>query len=104
MGGTSSSEIIVQSTAAEYAPLILLLPMLAFPVILFLGKVFNGNPFWKNNLKEGGLIALTVMGASLILALAVARDFIGGFSSMEELSEWVWFTSATWESTTMMTK
>jgi hypothetical protein len=58
MGSTSSSEVIIQSSAVEYAPLILILPMLAFPVILFLGKIFNGNPFWKNNVKEGGLIAL----------------------------------------------
>ena len=43
MSGSSSSEV-VHSSMAEYAPLIILLPMLAMPVILFLGKVFNTNP------------------------------------------------------------
>ena len=57
MSGSSSSEI-VNSSMAEYAPLIILLPMLAMPVILFLGKIFNTNPTWKNTLKEGGIIAL----------------------------------------------
>ena len=42
MAGSGSTEA-VQSTALEYAPYIVLLPMLAFPVILFLGKMFNGN-------------------------------------------------------------
>ena len=65
MAGSGSSEA-VQSTALEYAPYILLLPMLAFPVILFFGKMFNGNSMWKNTLKEGGLIALPVMAGSLL--------------------------------------
>lgn len=98
MGSTSSSEVIIQSSAVEYAPLILILPMLAFPVILFLGKIFNGNPFWKNNVKEGGLIALVIMGASLLLSLWLIKDFIGSFTSMEEFTDWTWFTSSMWES------
>ncbi|MBT5661149.1 MAG: hypothetical protein HOI79_03630, partial [Euryarchaeota archaeon] len=98
MGSTSSSEVIIQSSAVEYAPLILILPMLAFPVILFLGKIFNGNPFWKNNVKEGGLIALVIMGASLLLSLWLIKDFIGSFTSMGEFTDWTWFTSSMWES------
>jgi hypothetical protein len=56
----------IQSEWLDFAPLIILLPMVSFAVILFLGRVFNGHPVWKNNLKEGGLIALPVMGASLV--------------------------------------
>ena len=66
MAGSGSSEAI-QSAALEYAPYILLLPMLAFPIILLMGKLYNGNTFWKHSLKEGGLIALPVMAASLLL-------------------------------------
>ena len=58
----------------DYAVLIPLMPMLAFPVILFLGRLFNGTPTWVKNVKEGGIIALTVMGASLVLALAVIKE------------------------------
>ena len=53
MAGSSSNNII-DSEIMQFAPLIILLPMLAFPVILFLGKVFNRNPFWKDTMKEGG--------------------------------------------------
>ncbi|HII50730.1 MAG TPA: hypothetical protein HA322_05295, partial [Candidatus Poseidoniaceae archaeon] len=53
MAGTGSNAII-DSDIMQFAPLIILLPMLAFPVILFLGRVFNRNPFWKDTMKEGG--------------------------------------------------
>ena len=63
-----------ESGIIDYAVLIPLLPMLAFPVILFLGRIFNGTPTWVKNVKEGGIIALTVMGATLILALLLIKD------------------------------
>jgi NADH-quinone oxidoreductase subunit L len=96
MAGSGSTEA-VQSTALEYAPYIVLLPMLAFPVILFLGKMFNGNKMWKENLKEGGLIALPVMGASLLISLWLITDFIGG-SGSGDTAGWTWFTSGMWDS------
>ena len=98
MASTSSSEVIIHSNAVEYAPLILILPMLAFPVILFLGKIFNSNPCWKENVKEGGLIALVVMATSLLLSLWLIKDFIGSFSGMDEFTDWTWFTSSMWNS------
>jgi len=103
MAGTGSSEI-VHSTAAQYAPYILLLPMLAFPVILFLGKMYNGNKMWKETLKEGGLIALAVMGASLALSLWLISDFIGAYGGVEKLSDWTWFTSSMWNSGVVTTE
>ena len=69
----SGSEII------DYDVLIPLMPLLAFPVILFLGKIFNGTPTWVKNVKEGGIIALTVMGASLILALLLIKEHMQAF-------------------------
>ncbi|MEE3083937.1 MAG: proton-conducting transporter membrane subunit, partial [Candidatus Thermoplasmatota archaeon] len=95
MAGSGSSEAI-QSTALEYAPYILLLPMLAFPVILFFGKMFNGNSMWKNTLKEGGLLALPVMAGSLVLSLWLISDFIGG-KGAADTEGWTWFTSAMWD-------
>jgi len=84
MAGTGSSELI-HSTAAQYAPYIVLLPMLAFPIILLLGKMMNGDKMWKETLKEGGLIALPVMGASLLLSLWLITDFIGAWRGGEAL-------------------
>jgi hypothetical protein len=62
MAGTDVTTTI-QSEWLDFAPLIILLPMVSFAVILFLGRVFNGHPVWKNNLKEGGLIALPGYGS-----------------------------------------
>ena len=76
MAGSTLSEIATPEIT-ELAPLIVLLPMIAFAVILFLGRVFNGNPTWKNTVKEGGIIALGVMGAVLVLSLLLIADFIG---------------------------
>ncbi len=98
MAASTGSSVIVESTAAQYAPLIILLPMLAFPVILLFGKLYNGEKFWKQTLKEGGLIALPVMGASLLLALWLISDFIGAYGGVQKLSDWTWFTSSIWES------
>ena len=103
MAGTGSSEII-HSTAAQYAPYIVLLPMLAFPIILLLGKMMNGDKMWKETLKEGGLIALPVMGASLLLSLWLITDFIGAFGGVEKLSDWTWFTSSMWNSGVVTTE
>ncbi len=103
MAGTGSSELI-HSTAAQYAPYIVLLPMLAFPIILLLGKMMNGDKMWKETLKEGGLIALPVMGASLLLSLWLITDFIGAYGGVEKLSDWTWFTSSMWNSGVVTTE
>jgi len=83
----SGSEII------DYAVLIPLLPFLAFPVILFLGKIFNGTPTWIKNVKEGGIIALGVMGASLILTLLVIKEHLNKVGSANVFT---WFESSWW--------
>ena len=93
----SSSDVILDSDMVQYAPLIILLPMLAFPVILFLGRVFNKNPFWKNSLKEGGLIALPVMAASLIISLLLIKDHIGGFAGIKDSVNLLWVNTTVWD-------
>ena len=86
-----------ESGIIDYAVLIPLLPMLAFPVILFLGKVFNGTPTWVKNAKEGGIIALTVMGASLLLALAVIKEHMHHIGTT---NVYTWFESSWWNADT----
>jgi len=96
MSGSSSSQI-VDSSMAEYAPLIILLPLLAMPVILFLGKIFNTNPTWKNTLKEGGIIALAAMGGALFISLVIIKDYIGSFSNNGDIFSLTWLNTAIWE-------
>ena len=98
MAGSEVSDIAAPHVS-ELAPLIVLLPMLAFAVILFLGKVFNGNPMWKNSVKEGGIIALGVMSAVLVLSIILIMDFIGGVQAGHD-SVFHWFTSGVWDGTT----
>ena len=86
-----------ESGILDYAVLIPLLPMLAFPVILFLGKLFNGTPTWVKNVKEGGIIALTVMGASLVLTLMVIKEHINHVGSANIFT---WFESSWWNAET----
>ena len=97
MAGTGS-DTIIDSELMQFAPLIIILPMLAFPVILFLGRVFNRNPFWKDTMKEGGIIALVVMASSLIISLLLIKDHIGGFASMKDSVDFLWLNSSVYES------
>ena len=84
----------------DYALLIILLPMLAFPVILLLGRLFNGQDWWKGTMKEGGLLALPVMAASLVCSLMLIAKFIGQttVSDTSTVLNWVnfgWHDAAT---------
>ena len=89
MGTTDMPEIT--SSFTEYAIFIVLLPMLAFPVILFLGRLFNGNETWVKSAKEGGLIALPIMVASFILSLILIVEFIGSGTGSYYIGDWLSF-------------
>jgi len=96
MAGTGSNTII-DSDMMQFAPLIILLPMLAFPVILFLGHIFNRNPFWKATMKEGGVIALVVMAASLVISLLLIKDHLGGFAGIKDSVDFLWLNSQVYD-------
>ena len=81
----------ITSSFTEYAIFIVLLPMLAFPVILFLGRLFNGNETWVKSAKEGGLIALPIMVASFILSLILIVEFIGSGTGSYYIGDWLSF-------------
>ena len=97
MAGTGNATY-VESEFMEFAPLIILLPMLAFPIILFLGRVFNRNPFWKDKMKEGGIIALVVMAASLIISLLLIQDHLGSFLIDHDTIDFLWLNTHTYSS------
>ena len=81
----------ITSSFTEYAIFIVLLPMLAFPVILFLGRLFNGNETWVKSAKEGGLIALPIMVASFILSLILIVEFMGSGTGSYYIGDWLSF-------------
>lgn len=74
----------------SYFIFIVLLPMLAFPVILYLGMKLNGKKIWKDTLKEGGLVALPIMAGSLLLSLMLIRRFINETSVSADSTLFSW--------------
>ena len=81
----------IESGIIEYAIFIVLLPMLAFPIILFLGHIFNGNQTWVKSAKEGGLIALPIMVASFVLSFLLIVEFIGASQGEYSIGTWLSF-------------
>ena len=81
----------IESGIIEYAIFIVLLPMLAFPIILFLGHIFNGNQTWVKSAKEGGLIALPIMVASFVLSFLLIVEFIGTSQGEYSIGRWLSF-------------
>jgi NADH-quinone oxidoreductase subunit L len=62
-------------TAIDSAFLILLIPLLSFPVIAILGQWYVGEDFWRERFKEGGMIALGAMAITLSLTVWLAIQF-----------------------------
>ena len=80
--------------AVDYALWIPVLPIVAFPIILFLGNVFKGMDTWRNRWKEGGIIATVVIGTCLGLSLWLIAGYIGhvtGHESVGYVGDWVSF-------------
>ena len=97
MGSTGTTETI-HSSVIDFAPYIVFLPMIAFPIILLFGRLFNGNKVWVSTFKEGGIFALITMATSLLLALLLIKDYIGAYGddSKSALHVFDWFSSAMW--------
>ena len=68
-------------------------PLLTFPIILFLGQYFNGKDWWRDILKEGGAISLMSMGIVLILTSMVVAQFIGEMHNGQgkDILDWITF-------------
>ena len=64
--------------SVEVAFLIVLAPLVSFPIILISGQLYNGNKTWKHSLKEGGVIALSALLVSLTTASWIVIDYIRG--------------------------
>ena len=71
----------------EASILIVAVPFMTFPVILIVGQVYNGEEFWKNKMKEGGILALGALGASLSAALWLVYDYVDALPNFDELDK-----------------
>ena len=72
--------------ATDWSFVIIAAPMIAFPLILLAGQIWNGHPLWKNTLKEGGIPALMTMTITLGVGLWVIVEYIGGTAQIDSLS------------------
>jgi len=72
--------------SVEAAYLIVVVPLLTFPLILILGQIYNGNETWKQRYKEGGVFALGALALSLSIAVWIIYDYISGSAHFEAAS------------------
>ncbi|MEC7694837.1 MAG: NADH-quinone oxidoreductase subunit L, partial [Candidatus Thermoplasmatota archaeon] len=75
----------------DVAYLIILAPFLAFPTILIIGQIFNGQEKWKEDLKEGGVIGLGSLLISLSVSLWVVIDYLTESVKFQSDSVATWF-------------
>jgi NADH-quinone oxidoreductase subunit L len=72
--------------SVDAAYLIVVIPLLTFPLILILGQMFNGNVTWKHRYKEGGIFALGALALSLSIAVWILYDYLVGSAHFESAS------------------
>ena len=80
--------------SSDASILIVLSPLVAFPVILISGQIYNGKERWKNTLKEGGIIAVSALLIPLLVSIWIIGDNIShteGHSIITWLSDWIEF-------------
>ena len=80
----------------EASILIVAIPFMTFPVILIAGQIYNGTEYWKDKLKEGGILALGALGASLSASLWLVYDYVDSlpnFSDQQSITQWLEWVS-----------
>ena len=48
-------------------------------------------------MKEGGIIALVVMAASLVISLLLIKDHLGGFAGIKDSVDFLWLNSQVYD-------
>ncbi|MDP6906426.1 MAG: NADH-quinone oxidoreductase subunit L [Candidatus Thalassarchaeaceae archaeon] len=80
--------------ATESAFLIAAVPLIVFPAILILGQIYKGTDMWKNQLKEGGIIALATLAITLSLTIWLLIEFLynhADFGAQGTVFDWISF-------------
>ncbi len=83
---------------SELAILIPVLPIVAMPLILLLGRLFNGNEKWKGLWKEGGTIAVAVLAIVFVLSMWLIVGHVAAFTEgsgddfVSDVGDWVTYS------------
>tara|TARA_B110000014_G_scaffold250579_1_gene227008 strand:+ start:757 stop:3051 length:2295 start_codon:yes stop_codon:yes gene_type:complete len=80
----------------EASILIVAVPFMTFPVILIVGQIYNGTEYWKDRLKEGGILALGALGVSLSASLWLVYDYVDAlpnFDDQQSITQWLEWVS-----------
>ena len=84
--------------ASQLAILIPVLPIAALPVILLLGKLFNGNEKWKGLWKEGGTIAVGVLAIVFVISMWLIVGHVAAFTEgsgddfVSDVGDWITYS------------
>ncbi len=63
--------------AIDSSMFIIAIPLVVWPAIAIIGQVWKKTDWWKNHLKEGGIIALAALAVSLCLTIWLIIQFLG---------------------------
>ena len=80
--------------AIESAFLIVAVPLFIFPAILIIGQINKGEDWWKNQLKEGGIVALAGLMITLSLTVWLIVEFLvhhAEFGAQGTILDWIHF-------------
>ena len=80
--------------AIESAFLIVAVPLFIFPAILIIGQMNKGEDWWKNQLKEGGIVALAGLMITLSLTVWLIVEFLvhhAEFGAQGTILDWIHF-------------
>ena len=87
-------------SSTDYWWLIIAAPLVFFATIAIAGQVWNGDEFWVNRLKEGGILGLGALSVSLSASIWLIYDYLdahGHISSGDPFS-WLTFDVLTYDS------
>jgi NADH-quinone oxidoreductase subunit L len=91
--------------AIDSAFLIAAIPLIVFPAILIVGQIYKGTEMWKDQLKEGGIVALATLAITLSLTVWLLVEFLyhhAHFGAQGGIFSWISFDilrhdSVSWE-------
>ncbi len=79
-------------SSTDYWWLIIAAPLLFFATIAIAGQVWNGNEFWVNRLKEGGILGLGALSVSLSASIWLIYDYLDAHGHIESGVPFSWLT------------
>ena len=79
-------------SSTDYWWLIIAAPLVFFATIAIAGQVWNGDEFWVNRLKEGGILGLGALSVSLSASIWLIYDYLDAHGHIESGDPFSWLT------------